>query len=148
MPTLFARGSDGTVAIYTGASDVVDNPLGDLSRVLFHSDLEYPAIVSEHDITVPLPSRSGGSSYNAFNLFGHGKAGTPFVLGYIANLANVPLAGSVPIATNDTLYGRFVTLGADATWVILHDASIMPVTGSYAAQTLDLKIFVTDLLLT
>ena len=91
-------------------------------------------------------ARSGGSSYNAFNLFRHGKAGTPFVLGYISNLGNVPLAGSVPIGTNDTVYGRFVTLGADATWVILHDASIMPVlvTGNTNAPTVMMAEKISD----
>lgn len=147
MPTLHARGSDGTVAIFNGADDVIDNPLADLSRVLFHSSLQYPAIVSEHDITVPLPARST-SSFTPIPLFAHGKSGTPFVLGYIANLANVPLAGSVPIETFDFMYGRFVTLGADATNVILHDGYILPSAGTYPARTLNLRIFITDLLLT
>lgn len=148
MPTLHARGSDGTVAIFNGAEDVIDNPLADLSRVLFHSSLEYPAIVSEHDITVPLPARPT-SSFTPIPLFAHGKAGTPFVLGYIANLANVPLAGSVPIETGGFMYGRFVALGADAVHVILHDASIKsPAASGYQARTLILKIFITDLLLT
>jgi hypothetical protein len=45
---LRARGSDGKVAIYRGPDDApFTNPLGNLPRVLFHSDLHYPTIIGQ-----------------------------------------------------------------------------------------------------
>jgi hypothetical protein len=145
MPRLFARGSDGVVCIHAGADDVVDTPLADLSRVLFHSALEYPAIIAEHAVSVTLPARSGAQAYQTHNLLAHGRPGIPFVLGRIANMGSLPLVGTVPVDGQVTWFGRFVTLGADATHVRLHENTVG--SSAYAARTIDLVIYVTDLIL-
>ena len=145
MPRLFARGSDGVVCIHTGADDVVDNPLSDLSRVLFHSSLEYPSVIATYTPTVVLPVRSGAQAYALHTLFAHGLAGIPFVLGYISNMSNVSLAGSVPVDGNANWMGRWVTLGANSTNVVLNEDTLG--SGAYASRTLNLVIHVTDLLL-
>jgi hypothetical protein len=145
MPRLFARGSDGVICIHTGNDDVVDDPLTDLSRVMFHSDLEYPAIIAEHAVSVTLPARSGVQAYQTHNLLAHGRPGIPFVLGRIANMGSRPLVGTVPVDGQPNWFGRFVTLGADATHVRLHENTIG--SGAYAARTIDLVVYVTDLIL-
>lgn len=153
-----ARASDARVAIYTGADDVFTNPLADLSRVLFHSDLDYPHIISIHTGTVTLPAMSADTRRDAVtNLFAHGKAGTPMVFGLLTNLggADIALQGSVPVAMNPYGFGRWVTLGANTTHVLMHEqsvaqvfASITPATGNgYAALTLNWKVYMTDTLL-
>lgn len=145
MPRLFARGSDGVVCIHTGADDVVDNPTSDLSRVLFHSSLDYPAIIATYTPSVTLPAWSlGRPFYNLHNLFAHGRPGIPFVLGYISNMSNIGLSGSVPVDSVPNYYARWVTLGANATNVVLHEDNDP---GVGTARTLNLVIHVTDLLL-
>lgn len=149
MPRLFARGSDGTVCIHTGADDVVGNPYVDLTRVLFHSALLYPSVVYESgpwSVTLPALS-SNDVRYSTYDVFAHGRPGTPFVLGYINNLSNVALAGSVPVDALSGGFGRFVTLGADATYVRLHEASVVTNGLSLDARELLITVFVTDLLL-
>lgn len=153
MPRLFVRGSDGVVCIHTGADNVVNAPTADLSRVLFHSSLEYPALIRTQTATVTLKGRLTNTvARTTHTLFAHGQAGTPFVLGYIANLGNVSLAGTVPIEVYSGGFGRFVTLGADATNVLLHENTTIPNTlpgGALntADVSLSMVIFVTDLLL-
>jgi len=150
MPTLFARGSDGVVCIYNGADDVVSHPTGDLSRVLFHSSLEYPSVISTTDTSVNLPARTTSPSapvYTIHNLFAHGRAGIPFIFGYITNLSNLNLAGSVPLDGDPPFYGRFVTMGADATNVVLHEHTVGRSTTTYAARSMSIRVHVTDLLL-
>lgn len=148
MPTLFARGSDGTVCIYTGASDVVDAPLGDLSRVLFHSALLYPAVVSTLTATITLPAVAANDDAGRTHTVGaHGKAGTPFVLGYISNLSNLPLAGSVPLDKDARGFGRWVTLGADATNVIIHEQTVCGFDNGFSSRAIVVVALVTDLLL-
>lgn len=150
MPTLHARGSDGTVAIFTGADDVIDNPLSDLSRVLFHSALQYPSVISTTDTSITLPERICTSPiapfYDIHTLFAHGQAGTPFVFGYITNMSNVSLAGSVPTDSQASIYGRFVTLGSDAGNVVLHEQTVGQ-SITYAARGLTIRVHITDLLL-
>src|SRR5690606_28675325 len=148
MTTLFSRGSDGTTCIYNGSNNVVDNPKGDLSRVLFHSDLDYPSVISTRDVSVTLPARTTTPFYTYHTLFAHGRPGIPFVFGYILNMGNLSLAGSVPLDFRVLFHGRFVTLGANATHVVLHEMS-SGVNGSttYDARSLTIRVHVTDLLL-
>lgn len=150
MPRLFARGSDGVVCIHTGDDDVVDDPFVDLSRVLFHSDLEYPSIIATYTPSVTLPARSSNTYQDATHtLFAHGQAGIPFVLGYISNMSNVALAGSVPVDLDTSSgFGRWVDLGADATNVVLHEQSVVKSGGSLSSRGLNLVVYVTDLILT
>lgn len=153
MPRLFARGSDGVVCIHTGADDVVNTPTADLSRVLFHSALEYPALIRTEPVTKTLDGRLTNTVLlTTHTLFAHGRPGTPFVAGYITNLGNVALAGTVPIEVYSNGFGRFVTLGADATNVLLHEYTTIPNTlpgGALntASISLSMVIYVTDLLL-
>lgn len=150
MPRLFARGSDGVVCIHTGSDNVVSNPLLDLSRVLFHSGLEYPSVIATYTPSVTLPLRNSNTYLDSSHtLFAHGRGGIPFVLGYITNLGSNPaLAGSVPVQ-HDTSSGfaRWVNLGADSTNVKLHEQCCVKNGSSVAAITLNMTVYVTDLLL-
>lgn len=124
MVKLTARGTDGVVCIHNGNDDVVDDPYLDLSRVLFHSSLRYPAVVDTQTGSTAMASVAVGAVRSTtYRLFEHGRPGIPMVLGYLTNFGNgrVPLAGSVATAIVSKWSGRFVTLGADATHVILHE---------------------------
>lgn len=148
MPRLHARGSDGVVCIHTGSDDVVDNPLLDLSRVLFHSSLQYPAVIATLTATITLPAIGANVERNVVHTVGaHGQPGTPFVLGYISNLSNRPLAGHVPLDVINDGFARWVILGANATNVIVDEYTLASSTTGYAARSIDVVALVTDLLL-
>lgn len=144
-----ARGTDGRVAIYTGSDDApFDNPTANLSRVQFHSDLLYPAIVKEQSGTLNLLSRGpNGEGREAHNLFAHGKSGTPMVIGY-ATLAGqrVGLCGSVPVQMLPRGWGRWIALGADATnvkiaetWFAQNDAAFSSISIPWTAYVFDVS---------
>lgn len=158
VPKLMADGVTGSVAVYT-VDDIdptdrepLDDPLGHLSRVLFHSDLYYPTITTKYTGTLSLPSRGanvGPENPVAHTLFAHGLAGQPLVFGRLMNLSglNVSLAGSVPVQTSNYGYGRWLTLGADATNVVLSEIFHTHLTAGVSATSVDWEVWVTDLLL-
>lgn len=148
---LRARGSDGRMSIHTGADDLpFDAPLSHLSRVLFHSDLDYPAILSTHEGSTTFPALGAGSRRNTkYTLFAHGRPGIPIVLGQILNLAPDPVtfAGSVPMQMSSYGFARWLTLGADATNVIVHEQILSHVNAGIAAKAINWRVFVMDTIL-
>jgi hypothetical protein len=157
------RVAGGKVAVWDGEGDTLpfDNPLGNLSRVKFHSDLSYIKVILEQTVTVNLPAIAnvlqGTASYT---LFAHGQAGFPFVLGKLDSVDGSPtlFTGSVPVqfgtggAIGFGYYGRWVSLGADATNVYLHEYYVCtgfsggaPLTyETYPALALPVTVYVTD----
>lgn len=149
MPKWFrARGSDGAVAIYEG--DLDDLPLNDpqsyMSRVLFHSNLLYPAIIREESGTLTLPARGANAEGGgAYNLFAHGQAGTPLVIGY-ATLSGtrVGLCGSVPVQMTSVGWARWISLGADATYVRIAEYFASQNTGGFSSISVPWTAYVLD----
>ncbi len=170
MATKF-RCANGKVAIWEGANDApFDNPIGNMSRVKFHSDLDYVRIVRviNRSITIPAIPSSGsgqsdpGSRVQSYSIGSHGQPGTPFIVGIIT-VSGVPLAftGSVLVhhinAPNSTSindsFGRFLALGADNTTMYVHEYAVQPgskQTGVWSPrpdQTFALTLGITDILL-
>lgn len=171
MPGKF-KVADGRVAIWDGPGDDAPfhNPVGYMSRVKFHSDLDYVRVVRiiNRRITIPAIPSSGsgqsdpGSRVQSYALGAHGQPGTPFIVGVIT-VSGVPLAftGSVlvhhrpaPNSTSiDDSFGRFLALGADDTFMYVHEYAVQPgskQTGQWSprpAQTFDLILGITDTLL-
>jgi hypothetical protein len=135
------RITPGKVAIWTDPSDTDPfvAPLSNLSRVKFHTDLDYLPIVAVHDYTITLPaipsSGSGqgpansgrrGLRTNNYTLGPHGMGFTPFCVGEI-ELDGVPmvLSGTIPVAQiSGDRYGRFLSLGFDATNITAYEYSV------------------------
>ena len=149
--TLRGRGSDGRVAIYTGNDDApFDNPLGHLSRLKFHSSLDYPKIVYRRTVNVTFPSRTStarvGTWTQSFNLFAHGRPGQPWVLAS-ARIAGVDVAfcGSVPVQ-HVTQWARWVSVGSDGSHVRAFEYTVMPTIEIYKlpAITIPITVWVTD----
>lgn len=164
MPTRLRK--DGSVtAVYTVPTlTSSDNapftaPLSNLSRVVFHSDLDYLAIQPiGGDLiktgTLSLPSRSGTTAGTyRHNLFTHGLGYQPLVMGHLVSFEgyNTPLLGTTPIRTPiDRVLPttqadiRTVQLGADATNVYLHEYMLLVSTSlTYPAVDLNWRIMVT-----
>lgn len=145
-----ASGAAGKVAVWTGADDAPFNdPLSNLSRVLFHSDLLYPPIVAEVSGTVNLPARGQNSvGWAGHNLFAHGRSGTPLVIGYvIVSGQRRRIAGSYPVQRNSRGWARWISIGADTTNVKMAEGWFSPnsnVGGGYGATSLSWRVFVLD----
>jgi hypothetical protein len=138
---------DGKVAIFTGSDDApFTNPLGNLARVLFHSDLNYPAIVREVSGTLTLPARGANSvGWAAHNLFAHGRTGTPLVLGYVVlGTLRRRIAGSVPVQGNGYGWARWLSIGADATNVKMAESWFARANFPYGALTVTWRVFVLE----
>lgn len=146
----------GKLAIYDVDSGSIDDnpltsPLSYVSRLHFHSDLEYPAIIGTYTGTLTLPSLAADSlRVNSYTIAAHGQAGIPYVEGKIKIGSSwVPLAGSVPVAQQTGGYpssgfARLVHLGADGTNILLREWSISYLSQAYSSSTYDYVIYLTN----
>lgn len=157
---LRADGTTGTVAIYTGTDDdPFTSPLSHIARLRFHSDLDYPRVVSTLTGSVSLPSMSGNSDrFNTNVIAAHGQAGKPFCEGYItvdADPTRVPLLGSVCVrqgpATGGgffverrSFFSRWLHLGSNDTNILLQENSVCCQGLTHPAMTINYTIYVTD----
>lgn len=154
---LFADGTTGTVAVYTDpelGDAPVTNPLANVSRIRFHSDLEYPRVVNVVDGSITLQAIAANITYRQTHfLFVHGLGFTPFVEGYADNGINngIPLSGSVPIVrqssdpyTNEAGFCRWLHLGATPTHVVIQEFSLSSDDASFGASTVTYRVYVTD----
>jgi hypothetical protein len=135
------RVADGKAAIWIGPGDMLPfvAPLSHLSRVKFHSDLDYLPIVKVLDYTVNLPSipasgsgqGSSGTGRRGLRTFlyplgKHGMGFTPFCVGELT-MSGTPIAfvGSIPVAqTANDRYARWLSLGFDATNITAYEYSV------------------------
>ena len=155
---LKADGTTGTVAIYTVEDTLIDDdpftdPLNNLDRVEFHSDLDYLAISSIQTGTLSLPTRTGTTPQTVrHDLFAHGLGYQPMVLGHIDGFEgyNTPLLGTTPIfMTSDVpaAHGirlRSLQLGSDNTDVYIHEYVMKADTGyTFPAIDIDWRVMVT-----
>lgn len=159
MPVrLRVDGTTGKVAIYTGTDDLpFDTPLSHVSRLRFHSDLEYPQVISVHTGSFNMPATVAQTSrQHSWRLFEHGLGGTPFVEGYITQSGiRVPLLGTVPVQQGvsnvgssttsfATGFARWLHLGADATDVKIQEFSQTMSNENFPALTIYWTVYLTD----
>lgn len=161
-----AHGGVGKVACYTVPdNNIADdapltNPLGNLSRVKFHSDFDYVRVLSVWEGTLNLPAIAVGSTAlrtASYTLFAHGRPGQPWVLGDLVTQGQrVAFLGSVPVQQPARFgpvdpYARFVSLGADGTNVIAYEYCPLPGArndwAGLSAISIPIRVFVTDELL-
>ncbi|MGF7160118.1 hypothetical protein FHS85_001741 [Rhodoligotrophos appendicifer] len=126
-----ANGVTGKVAIYDGPSDApFTDPLGNLDKLYFHSDLDYVSGLDKRTGTLNLPERRGSDisfrsgKWYEHTLFAHGRAGAPFCLGRVVDYegADLPLVGSIPI--QQCAFDTSASVGGEAgSWRFLHLAT-------------------------
>lgn len=156
---LYVDGAAGKIAIYdtTGVDFSTENeplatPLSYVSRLHFHSDLDYPAIIQTVTGTVTLGAMSANTQQQVTHtLFSHGRAGTPYVEGRIEISGTwIPLAGSVPVdqqsGVNAGSFARFLALGANGSTVTLEEYSISHMSTAYSAVSFDYIVYLTNVL--
>ena len=155
------------IAVYdvtdpTNPDDAAMNtPLAYLSRVKFHSDFRYPAVVPGKIVTgtSTIPGQSGNTNYNGqINIYAHAMGDTPLVFGKITALAGgganltlistpVSFAGSVPVAYVSSVvspFGVFAHLGSSTTHVVLLYFGICPFGVTTSDITVTWEIMVLD----
>lgn len=152
-----ADGTTGKVAIYEATDDnPFTDPLNYASRLLFHSDLAYPARIATITGSVSMPARNapGSAPYitsgsAGYQVAAHGiSGGIPLVEGKLLGIGtsgvDVPWVGSVP--AQRTIFGswRWLTLGADATYIYVHEMWGTAFSTSLAATTFNYEIHVLD----
>lgn len=154
------RVASGKVAIWDGETDELPftSPLSYLSRVKYHSDLEYIKIVDVKTYTLNLPAIANALDVvGSFTLGAHGRPGVPFIVPIIT-IDGIPVAftGSVCAhSTGDFDYGRWLAFGADATNCFVHQYAVQsgfsngsPSTWKQRpAQTFTINAYITDVLL-
>lgn len=157
------RVADGVCAVWDDASDTdpFTDPLDNLSRVKFHSELDYIKIIEEHTVTLNLPLISGVRLQTAsYTLFAHGRSGQPFILGGVeVNGEFAAFTGSVPVQMGTPnsffniggYYGRWLALGADATNVYIYEYAVVATADrtsdfweTYPALSLPITVWITD----
>lgn len=75
---LYARGSDGVVAIVEGGNDAyIDNPLGNIANVHFHSNFSYMPVPLVFELRVDFPYREAPTQTSSSK----GKSSTYPVVG-------------------------------------------------------------------
>lgn len=134
----------GTVAIYESGPNGTDhapaqNPRANLSRVAFHSDLDYLGVVSEHVITTTIPANGGGTTLGNITLLAHGQGVRPLVMAqYRASGSTTWKAvnGSTPLNVFTGFLMRAFTVQADATNVYIAWFQ----TGALNATSFDFRI--------
>lgn len=150
MPGVF-QCKAGKVAVWDGGTDDAPftNPRGNIARVKFHSDLQYPKIISVRTVNITLPAMAANENRsNVYTLFAHGRGGVPFIAGRLmVQSQKIPFAGSVPVALSNG-FARWLTLGADATNVVVHEQSRAFFQLGYSAITIPIVVYVTDEILT
>ncbi len=146
---LYADGATGKLAIYnySGSDAPFTAPLSNIPSLLFHSDLYSISITAVSSGSVTLSAHSANTSgRQAYALFAHGKGGTPYVEGRLPGYGYT-LAGSVPIDTQSNGYARLLHLGADATYVYLHETYAAERTTAYGSLSVSYEVYVSDVLL-
>lgn len=156
------HGGIGKAALYTVPdSDPTDDdpltaPRSHLSRVRFHTDFKYPKIIADTTYSsVNLPSRTKGTRGEATHVLGaHGLGFTPFCLGAVQFEGFwSPLFISTPTYHKPdaitVVISRFISLGADATNILLHEYWVNFNLGSGTAydspsQTINVRALITD----
>ena len=101
-------GPDGTVAIYRGAqSDAIEaDPHADISRVLFHSALNY--ITGAEVISGTVTLTAGGydaSGKKIYQVHPHGRGYAPLIFGKVLNLRALNAEGEI-MGTPSLVQGR------------------------------------------
>ncbi len=141
--------STGRVAIYNGSTDApFYDPKNNLSLVKFHTELDYPTIINTVNTGVTLPARAANGIYaDTYSLFAHGRGGHPMILAEITSPFSTSLSGSVPVYMSSGGFARWVSIGANASHVVLHEQCVTYRTNPQPALGLNIRVYITDKLL-
>lgn len=141
---LLANGNTGLVSISEPDADVA-NPLSNLGKIYFHSDLDYLFVRQTIVGSLALPFRqaNGSDASSAFgstvyNISTHNLGYTPLVFGFVTGTTQ-SLVGETLLQASGTANIRTVMIGADSS-VIYAREIFLNKTISFSAVTLNFTI--------
>ena len=111
---------ESKVVIYEGADDVVDNPMGRLGDVYFHSDLSYMEVVQSPSYNITIPAVNQQPQQETINIHSHNLGYIPLVTAYIVDL-QIFMTGTVVLEMEegDTFALRTLNISADTSNIYL-----------------------------
>lgn len=136
--TFTARGSDGLVAIHEPNADL-NNPVGNLHNIYFHSGLQYLSFAYSRDVSINLNHSGSAFVRPVYTLFAHGM-GRPVMCMAVRDNGDV-MAGSMILRSSNG-NASFATVSSDNTYIYLR-----AILRSFGSMNLNLKIYVFDNLL-
>lgn len=141
---LLANGNTGLVSISDPDADII-NPLSNLNKIYFHSDLEYLFVRQTVVGSLSLPFRqfnssdaSGAFGSTVYTIATHNLGYTPLVFGFVTGTTQ-SLVGETILQAAGTANIRTIMLGADST-VIYAREIFLNKTISFSAITLNFTI--------
>lgn len=156
------HGGLGKAALYTVSdanpsdSSPLTSPRSNLSRLRFHTDFDYPKIISDTTYSLTLPQRSKGTRGETTHTLGaHGRPGVPFCFGALLRTGYPwrPLFISTPLelpTTSEDRIARLLSLGANETSILVHEYWVsrnLAGDGNVSGETVSIRVLVTDELL-
>lgn len=137
------------------STTILADPLTYTSVTKFHSNLNYPALLTQFDETVTLPAQSNDSAVHpaiegtylrdVITLRAHGQASPPIIKAMLVNFngANRPLSGSFPVQNFGNCC-RVIDVGVDGGNVVLvYRGYTQAQTGSqYASISLTVRVWI------
>jgi hypothetical protein len=149
---LYADGNNGTVAICEPDADIY-NPLSNLNKIYFHSDLNYLRIIAIINISIDLPYRAAdGSDYSSAygtdirNVYSHNLGYVPIIMACFKSPAEInkqPYIGEFPLQTGGNCSLRTLILGADENYIYSREMYLNKDV-SFSSITVNTDIFLMD----
>lgn len=142
MPkTFYARGTDGLVSIHEQGADF-ENPLSNLDKIYFNSQLDYLQIVQIFSGTLSLGTRANGTiSDQMYTLGPHGLGYAPMVLGVRKDNGQY-FCGDMLIFAGGRSSFRSLTAGSDTTYIYIRETNYLTTGGPSApAVSFDYSLY-------
>jgi hypothetical protein len=161
---LFARGSDGVVAITDGGitdatlTDYLSNPFKNIDNIYFHSDFDYMSLAAKFSTTITFQARSASSvtveynkgkdtyqqqvpdsGYVRHDLGTHNLGYTPFATATRGSVGS-QVTPTFPIQENGAAL-RFINIEMDASKIYVYEYWVT-FTNALSAVTEDFDVWV------
>ncbi len=139
MPKVFtARGLDGLVAIHEPDADI-SNPVGNLEKIYFHSNLQYLSFAFYQDVVLNLAYNGTTFNNTRHTLFAHGQ-GRPVMCLAVRDNGDVVAGSMVLRSSNGNV--SFGAISSDN-----NNVYFRAVLRSFGSMTLRMRVYVFDNLL-
>lgn len=149
---LYADGNTGDVTICEPDADI-SNPLSNLNKIYFHSDLNYLRINNIINVNIDFPHRGAdGSDHSSahgsdiYNIYTHNLEYVPIIMAFFESpteISGQPYIGEFPLQTGGSCSLRTVILGADENYIYSREMYLNKDV-SFSSITVNVTIFILE----
>jgi hypothetical protein len=143
---LYADGNNGTVAICEPDADIY-NPLSNLNKIYFHSDLNYLCIKHIGNFTKYFPSLgTWAGDEDVISVYKHNLGYTPIMFAIFlspSELNGMPIVGEFHVQTSGDTNRRSLMIGADDNDIYLRKFDCTAETG-LPSFSCEIKFFIME----